>query len=276
MSHTGTFSSASLSSARCERHNVTVTGSNGPLLVLLHGFGTDQTVWRKVLPNLEPHFQILRMDMAGAGPKGPTNFDPSRYDHIESHADDLLLVLDELGVDQCTFVGASVGSMVGFLASLERPKLFQKLITIGASPRYLNDGAYIGGFEQEHLDQIYAAMNRDYQGWVSGFAPLAVRGLPDSTPVKEFSESLFALRPDIALSSARTIFQSDFRRQLPFLEPPVVLLQTQNDIAVPDQVGKYLKSHIRTATLEVLSAEGHFPHLAAPEVVSQSLLRHLH
>jgi pimeloyl-ACP methyl ester carboxylesterase len=189
MSHSGTLSSASLSSARCERHNVTVTGSNGPLLVLLHGFGTDQTVWRKVLPSLEPHFQILRMDLAGAGPKGPANFDPSRYDHIESHADDLLLVLDELGIDQCTFVGASVGSMVGFLASLERSKLFRKIITIGASPRYLNDGPYIGGFEQEHLDQIYAAMNRDYQGWISGFAPLAVRGLPDSAPVKEFPKA---------------------------------------------------------------------------------------
>ena len=252
-----------------------MTSPNGPLLVLLHGFGTDQTVWRKVLPSLEPHFQILRMDLAGAGPKGPENFDPSRYDHIESHADDLLLVLDELGIEECTFVGASVGSMVGFLASLERPKLFRKMIALGASPRYLNDGSYIGGFEQEHLDQIYAAMNRDYQGWVSGFAPVAVRGLRDSVPVKEFSESLFSLRPDIALSSARTIFQSDFRRQLPFIEPPVVLLQMQNDIAVPEQVGAYLKKHIRKATLEILPAEGHFPHLAAPEVVSQSLLRHL-
>jgi len=275
MSLSGT-NGASFISARCERHNVTITGSNGPLLVLLHGFGTDQTVWRKVMPSLESNFQILRMDMAGAGPNGAANFDPSRYDHIESHADDLLLVLDDLGVEQCTFIGASVGSMVGCLASLERPKLFHKLITIGASPRYLNDGAYIGGFEQEDLDQMYAAMNRDYHGWISGFAPLAVRGLPDSAPVKEFSESLFALRPDIALSVARAIFQSDFRRQMPFIQPPVVLLQMQNDIAVPEQVGEYLKSHIRTATLEVLPAEGHFPHLAAPEVVSDSLLRHLY
>jgi len=267
---------AGLSSPRCLRHNVTLTAPNGPLLVLLHGFGTDQTVWRKVLPSLEPHFQILRLDLAGAGPNGPASFDPARYDHIESHADDLLLILDELGIDQCLFAGASVGSMIGMVAAIEHPRLFRKLIFIGASPRYLNDTGYIGGFEQQDLDQIYEAMSNDYQGWISGFAPLAVRGLPDSAPVKEFSESLFALRPDIALSSARTIFQSDFRRQLPLVQPPVVLLQTQNDIAVPDAVGQYLKSHIRTATLEVLPVEGHFPHLAAPEVVSESLLRHLH
>jgi len=276
MPNTDYSGNAGLSSPRCLRHNVTLTTPNGPLLVLLHGFGTDQTVWRKVLPSLESHFQVLRLDLAGAGPNGSASFDAARYDHIESHADDLLLILDELGIDQCLFVGASVGSMIGMVAAIERPRLFRKLVFIGASPRYLNDTGYIGGFEQQDLDQIYEAMSNDYQGWISGFAPLAVRGLPNSTPVKEFSESLFALRPDIALSSARTIFQSDFRRQLPLVQPPVVLLQTQNDIAVPDAVGQYLKSHIRTATLEVLPVEGHFPHLAAPEVVSESLLRHLH
>jgi pimeloyl-ACP methyl ester carboxylesterase len=41
-------------------------------------------------------------------------------------------------------------------------------------------------------------------------------------------------------------------------------------------VGQYLQQHIRQATLEVLPVQGHFPHLAAPDVVSNSLLRHLH
>ena len=165
--------------------------------------------------------------------------------------------------------------MVGMLAAIERPHLFRMLIVIGASPRYLNDGDYIGGFEQEHLNGLYDFMSRDYSGWIAGFAPLAVRGLPENEAVKEFSESLFSLRPDIALSTARTIFQSDFRRQLPLVKPPVVLLQTLNDIAVPPQVGDYMQRHLRTATLEVLPVEGHFPHLSAPTVVSEALLRHL-
>jgi len=262
-------------SQRCQRHNVTVLGTRGPLLVLQHGFGTDQSVWHKVLPSLLPHFRIIRMDLAGAGPNGAHAFDPERYDHIESHADDLLLVLDDLGVEECLFVGASVGSMVGLLASIERPSVFRGIIGIGVSPRYLNDGDYVGGFEQEHLDALYESMARDYQGWVSGFAPLVVRGLPDSEAVKEFSESLFSLRPDIALSTARTIFQSDFRRQLPLIEPPVVLLQTRNDVAVPPQVGLYLQDHIPHATLEILPTEGHFPQLSAPHVVSNALLKHL-
>ena len=252
-----------------------MSGTEGPLLVLLHGFGTDLTVWHKVLPALEQHFRVIRMDLAGAGPGGADSFDPMRYDSIESHADDLLMVLEDLGIEDCIFVGASVGSMVGLLASIERPKLFRKLVGIGASPRYLNDGEYVGGFEQEQLDALYAFMNRDYQSWVSGFAPLAVRGLPESDAVREFAGTLFELRPDIALSSARTIFQSDLRRQMGMVSRPVVLLQTTHDMAVPDEVGRYLMAKIPDATLEVLSAEGHFPHLSAPELVSSALLRHL-
>jgi pimeloyl-ACP methyl ester carboxylesterase len=269
------YVSSDSQSEHCQHHNVTITGSVGPILVLQHGFGTDQTVWHKLLHGLEPHFQIVRMDLAGAGSRGWQSYDPARYDHIEAHADDLLQVLDDLGIEECLFVGASVGSMVGLLASIERPRLFRKVICIGASPRYLNAPDYVGGFEQEHLDAMYELMNRDYQGWISGFAPLAVRGLPESEAVREFSDSLFSLRPDIALSTARMIFQSDYRKQLALIDAPVVLLQTRNDIAVPNEVGKYLGTHIRNSILEVMPTEGHFPHLSAPEIVLSALQRHL-
>ncbi|WP_263411323.1 alpha/beta fold hydrolase [Terriglobus tenax] len=262
-------------SARLQKHHVTVSGTDGPLVVLLHGFGTDLTVWHKVLPSLESRFRVLRMNMAGAGPHGAESYEAGRYDELETHADDLLMVMEEAGVEECCFVGASVGSMIGLLASIERPNLFRKLIGIGVSPRYLNDGEYVGGFEQEQLNGMFEMMSRDYQGWITGFAPLAVRGLPSSEAVKEFSDSLFSLRPDIALSAARSIFQCDFRRHLALMERPTVLLQTRNDIAVPDQVGEYLRSHMPNAALEILPAEGHFPHLSAPEVVSGALLKHL-
>jgi sigma-B regulation protein RsbQ len=74
---------------------------------------------------------------------------------------------------------------------------------------------------------------------------------------------------------ARTIFQSDFRAHLPLLQTPTVLLQTKNDIAVPEAVGEYLRQHIRDSKLELLPVEGHFPHLVAPDLVAGALRRHL-
>jgi sigma-B regulation protein RsbQ len=65
-------------------------------------------------------------------------------------------------------VGHSVSGMVSLLAALVDPKLFSRLIFIGASPRYLNDKDYVGGFEPSDLDALYAAMSSNYYAWASG------------------------------------------------------------------------------------------------------------
>lgn len=80
--------------------------------------------------------------------------------------------------------------------------------------RYLNDVNYFGGLDQEDLNQLFLAMQSNFKAWVSGFAPLAVGADIDSMAVQEFSRTLFNIRPDIAFSVARTIFQSDLRNIL--------------------------------------------------------------
>ena len=128
---------------------------------------------------------------------------------------------------------SSVSAMVGAIASISRPDLFSKLIMVSASPRYLNDVDYFGGFEQDELDQLFEAMQSNYKAWCSGFAPLAVGGDMDSVSVQEFSRTLFNMRPDIALSVAQTIFQSDMRQILHLVTVPCHIIQSLKDLAVP-------------------------------------------
>lgn len=260
-------------SRKCRMHRVTARGQTGPLLVLMHGFGTDQDIWRRVLPGLIDRFRIITYDLAGAGPNAGMTFDPLRYADIEAHADDLLLILDELGIERCYYVGASLGAMIGALAAIEQPNLFRRLVMLGGSPRYLNDDGYVGGFDQPSIDGLYRAMSSNYHEWVSGFAPLVVRGGNDG--VREFAESLMALRPDMALCMAKSIFQSDLRDRMPLIKVPTTILQMQSDIAVPLDVGQYLHAHIAGSTLEVIAAEGHFPHISGPAVVIDAVRRHL-
>lgn len=54
---------------------------------------------------------------------------------LHAYADDVLAILDELGVERCIYVGHSVSSMIGFLASIERPQVFEKIVCFSASPR---------------------------------------------------------------------------------------------------------------------------------------------
>jgi hypothetical protein len=77
--------------------------------------------------------------------------------------------------------------------------------------RYLNDADYFGGFEQEDLNQLFLAMQSNFKAWVSGFAPLAVGADIESPAIQEFGRTFFNIRPDIAFSVAKTVFQSDLR-----------------------------------------------------------------
>ncbi|KAK9163737.1 hypothetical protein Syun_004639 [Stephania yunnanensis] len=259
-----------------EAHNIRVLGSGERTIVLAHGFGTDQSVWKHLVPHLLADFRVIVFDNMGAGSTNPDFFDFHRYATLEGYAYDLLAILEELHISSCIYVGHSVSAIIGVLASITRPDLFSKLVLISASPRYLNDVDYYGGFEQEELEQLFEAMRSNYQAWCSGFAPLAVGGDMDSVAVQEFSRTLFNVRPDIALSVAQTIFQSDLRHVLCLVTVPCHIIQSTKDLAVPVVVSEYLHHHLNSDSIvEVMPSDGHLPQLSSPDIVIPVLLRHI-
>ncbi|GBG82794.1 hypothetical protein CBR_g36325 [Chara braunii] len=263
-----------------ELHNVNILGSGQETIVLGHGFGSDQTCWRHLVPHLVKHYRVVLFDMVGAGKSDFSYFSFSRHGTLHGFADDLLNILDELEIDSCIYVGHSVSGMVGMLASIEQPQLFQRIVAMMSSPRYLDEPAsgYIGGFCQDDLNQLFQAMQQNFFAWVSGFAPLAIDGDVESEAVQEFSRTLFSMRPDIALATAKAIFQSDCRSVLPLVTCPVHLLHSTKDYAVPGYVGHYMQAKLYNSAslhMEFMPTYGHLPHIKMPGVVNPYLLRHI-
>ncbi|KAE9466794.1 hypothetical protein RHGRI_023345 [Rhododendron griersonianum] len=119
-----------------EAHNVKVLGpGDRPTIVLAHGFGTDQSVWKHLVPHLVDDHRVVLFDNMGAGTTNPEYFDFERYATLEGYAYDVLALLEELRVESCVFVGHSVSAVIGAIASVNRPDLFSKIIMISASPR---------------------------------------------------------------------------------------------------------------------------------------------
>jgi sigma-B regulation protein RsbQ len=258
-----------------ERSNVTVLGKGVQVLLFSHGFGTDQNAWRHQTGEFADRYSIVLFDHVGAGRNSEKFYNPRRYNSLYTFANDLLEICAALSLKDVTIVGHSVGAMIGLLACTLAPEYFSKLVMIGASPRYLNDADYTGGFTQEGLDGHYAMVQENYGAWVGGFAAAAMGnpGRPDLT--HGFAASLLALRPDIALSTMKVIFQSDHRADLAKLSIPAWVLQSTKDIAVPMSVGAYLHENIAGSRYIELEAEGHFPHLSAPDAVNREIAKAL-
>ena len=78
----------------------------------------------------------------------------------------LLVICRELDLARVVFVGHSVSAMIGVLAALEEPDRFAKLVLVGPSPRYIDDGSYVGGFTEADIAELLESLDSNYLGLV--------------------------------------------------------------------------------------------------------------
>ncbi len=260
-----------MSPAIRKKNNVNIEGnlSAPETLVFVHGFGSDQTAWNAVKEAFTDDYRLVLYDNVGSGEADPLAYSPIKYNTINTYADDMLDIFKDLELHHTIVIAHSVSSMITLLAASAVPEYFSKLVFIGASPRYLNDekANYTGGFTQSALDSMYEAMTLNYYAWASGFSLMAM-GNPDKPELgAQFADTLAAMRPDVALTVAKVIFESDVRREVSKLQKEVLLLQSREDIAVPAEVAAYLHENIKGSVLKYINATGHFPHISAPQEI---------
>jgi sigma-B regulation protein RsbQ len=165
--------------------------------------------------------------------------------------------------------------MVGVLAAIDAPELFERLILVGPSPSYINDGAYTGGFERTDIEQMLEFLDANYLGWSSTMAP-AIMGNPDQPILaSELENSFCRTDPAIAQHFARTTFLSDHRSDLARLRIPSLILQCSDDVIAPDCVGRYMHEHLADSAFVQMNATGHCPNLSAPEETVHEIKKYL-
>ena len=113
------------------RNNVQVRGVGDRSMMFAHGFGCDQNMWRYVAPSFEDEFRTVLFDHVGAGGSDLSAYDRDKYATLDGYADDVVEIARELGLRDITFVGHSVSAMIGVLASLQAPDLFENLVMVG-------------------------------------------------------------------------------------------------------------------------------------------------
>jgi sigma-B regulation protein RsbQ len=247
------------------RNNVRVSGEGRDVMIFAHGYGCDQNMWRFVVPAFVESHRAVLFDHVGAGQSDQSAYDKQKYGTLRGYADDVREILRELDVDKVTFVGHSVSAMIGILAAIEEPERFSKLVLVGPSPRYIDDGDYVGGFSREDIEGLLESLESNYLGWSSAMAPVIMGNAERPQLGEELTNSFCRMNPEIAKHFARVTFLSDNRADLPRLKVPSLILQCSSDAIAPTVVGEYMHRHLQGSRLVHLKATGHCPNLSAPE-----------
>jgi sigma-B regulation protein RsbQ len=149
--------------------------------------------------------------------------------------------------------------------------MFGKLVMVGPSARYINDGSYVGGFSERQIEELLQFLESNHMGWSAQMAPVIMGNPGRPELAEELTNSFCRTDPEIAKAFARVTFTSDNRADLSEVDVPTLVLQCSEDIIASKEVGEFVHRGIRGSEIKILEATGHCPNLSAPDEVISAM-----
>ena len=249
------------------------THGSGEPLVLISGIGYSLWQWRKMVPYLSEHFQVITFDNRGAGqtdkPSGPYS--------SQLLAADTAGLLDALKIEKAIIMGHSMGGYVAQAMALDFPEKISKLILCATNfggPRHVPVGAEAFAIL---TDPTIDPLTRFKNGLRVSTAP----GWVDKNPelLKEWVEWRAAEPMDPAAYQAQLAVglslipeEAAFDNKLQRVSVPTLILFGEHDQVVPPENAKLLSEQIQGSQVEIIPDAGHFFPIETPEAASQIVI----
>jgi sigma-B regulation protein RsbQ len=259
--------------AMLKRNHIHITGQGEKTVLLAHGFGCDQNMWRFMLPELEKRFKVVLFDYVGSGQSDLESFSTKRYATLDGYAKDLEEIILALDLENVSIIGHSVSSIIAGIASTHVGDRIANITMICPSPCFLNlPPDYVGGFERIDLEELINLMDKNYIGWANYLAPLVMGSDHSAELVGELSDSFCSTDPIVAKTFAKATFFSDYRSLLTEIAKPVLIFQSSKDSLASPEIGDYMAENITDSQLELIEAQGHCLHMTHPELITPLLI----
>jgi pimeloyl-ACP methyl ester carboxylesterase len=267
------------------RMHVARAGETGPPLVLLHGWPQHWYAWRLVIPRLAERYRVICPDLRGLG----WTEAPARGYEKESLADDVVALLDALGLSRVLLIGHDWGAYAGFLLCLREPERVERFVALNDIHPWLRFSPR-DALNVWRLWYQWVLASPAAGAWVLRRRPGFVKGLIRAWSAREvWSEDeldAFAnpLRePDRARASAqyyrtfslRELFQTmaGRYRDVRLRTPTLLLFGADDGVIRPYQVRGF-ESHADDMRLDLVPGIGHFIAEEAPDLVVDRALEH--
>ena len=231
-----------------------VCAGSGPPALLVGGWSASWEAWEPTIGELSRHARCIAPDTRGTGWSEPGEA-PSMADLV----DDLLRVLDAVGVQRCVVAAESIGGIVALNLALRHPDRVAGLCLV-ATP---------DGLPPEQAGAWARGARADYRSVVRDFAARCLDE-PGTGHLLPWAESVFLG----ASGEAAARLLEAVAGPLPdvaAVRAPTVVLHGEADHVVPLEAGRRLAAAIPGARLVVLPGAGHAPTVTRPVAVTQAV-----
>lgn len=218
---------------------------SNPVLVLSNSLGTDLGMWVPQMPALLEHFRVLRHDARGHGQSGVP---PGPY-RIPQFGEDVIALMDRLGIRRAHFCGLSMGGMTGMWLAANHPARIDRLVLCNTAARIGPPELWDARIDKVNSDGIASIAPAVIDRWFTAdFQRFAKKQV-------DLVRSMLLRTPDAGYTaSCAAVRDMDQRDEISAITAPTLVLAGAHDKATPPEDGKLVASRIAGARFAELNA----------------------
>jgi aminoacrylate hydrolase len=224
----------------------------GESLLLVPGLGGRGSFWENQVPDLSRDFRVVVHDHRGTARSTHSRIQYS----VEQMADDLLRLMDALGIDSAHLVGHSTGGAIGQVIALEHPRRLRSLVL---SATWAGPDPYFRRlFESRKGVLLSQGLEAYLRASALFMSPPAWISANEALLDEQLEASLAEAAPvEVTASRIDAILRHDRRAHLGKIRAPTLVIVAQDDVITPRLYSDELASRVPGAKLAVLDAGGH-------------------
>ncbi len=242
----------------------------GPPLLLVSGLSGLASFWSAHMGPFAERFRVVVHDHRGIGSSSRTTGGSS----IARMADDVLRLMDHLGLERASLIGHSTGGAIGQCLALDHPERIERLVLSGSWCAADDYFRRLFALRSEILKTMgpegfvrAGTLFRYPPAWQAQNAAVLAeeeRRALDGFPTRE-----------IVLARIAAILRFDRRDDLGRMVPPTLVIGAQDDLVVPPYLCEDLARRIPGAKTVILPTGGHFFPRVAAEAFRRQVLSFL-
>jgi aminoacrylate hydrolase len=232
---------------------------DGPPLLLVPGLGGQGSFWAQQVTDFARDFRVIIHDHRGTGASTHSRI---RYS-VEQMADDVLRLMDALGIDSAHFAGHSTGGAIGQVIAQDHPSRLRSLVL--SSTWAGQDPFFRRLFESRREILVTCGVESYLRASVLMLAPPWWVRANDALLVEQHRLTAAASPPvEVLTSRIDAIVRFDRRARLGEIRTPTLVIVAADDMITPRFFSDELAERIPGAKLVVLDAGGHYAPVCLP------------
>jgi len=240
--------------------------SDGPPVVLSSSLGTTRAMWEPQIEALGGQFRIIRFDHLGHGqsdvPEGPYTLDQLGHN--------VLRLMDTLSIDTTSFVGLSMGGIIGMWLGVHAPDRINRLVLMCTAAHFPTEQSWRERAATVRTHGVAAVSEGVLDRWFTDEFRAT-----DPDLVAPYLDMVRATPAEGYAGSCEALATADVRDQIAAITAPTLAIAGEDDPSTTPDALRFIAERIPGAQLEIVPHAAHLASVEQAQTVNELIVTHL-